>query len=208
MRLCATYPWEIEQLGTSEIPDLAVLEEKIGIAERLAFDQPWVSRPVETEPRKGGSPTDEEHEVADQVGEVDPKAFHGVLGRLALGARTETEGNHLFVLVHLLAFFAGAIGRRPFIVLSNEERLNFYAATISPSGDGRKGTAAGAAKTIWRAVDAEFKNANIMGGLNSGAGLLFNLRDASIQKDTKAEVKDPGVSDSAVCSWKPSSRPC
>src|SRR5579859_5000532 len=97
--------------------------------------------------------------------------------------------------MHLLCCFAAAAGRKPHFVLSVREYLTLNVVTISPSGSGRKGTAAGMAKTIWREIDEMFADMNIISGLNSGAGLLYEMRDPSGKKDKKGEPIDHGVTD-------------
>ena len=48
---------------------------------------------------------------------------------------------------------------------------------------------------IWRAIDEQFTDENVGGGLNSGAGLLHHLRDPSKREDKKGEPIDPGQTD-------------
>jgi hypothetical protein len=134
-------------------------------------------------------------DVIDPIGNVDPVAFHGPLGQLALATQPETEANALFVLLHLMAFFGAAAGRGPhFIISASVHYLNLFVGLIGASGFGRKGTAAHVAKEIWRKIDPTFTADNITDGLNSGAGLLYNLRDAS-EKSGKNGTADEGVMD-------------
>lgn len=136
-------------------------------------------------------------DVKDPIGFVDPRAFHGVLGRLALQTQRETEADPLAVMMHLLTFFGARVGRGPhFVVSGTRHRLNLFEAIIGTSGSSRKGTAGDVARAIWGMVDEEFTRENIHDGLNSGKGLLIQLRDASISKDSKGRpVQDEGVTD-------------
>jgi hypothetical protein len=140
---------------------------------------------------------EDDEDVRDPVGDPDPKAFYGPLGRLALDTQRETEANPLFVLLHLLAFFGVAVGRGPhFIISGSRHYLNLFVALIGISGRGRKGTAADIARQIWRRIDADFVDHNITNGLNSGSGLLTDLRDPSTTKGKKGEpIVDEGVTD-------------
>jgi hypothetical protein len=139
----------------------------------------------------------DDEDVRDPVGDPDPKAFHGPLGRLALDTQRETEANPLFVLLHLVVFFGVAVGRGPYFIISgSRHHLNLFVALIGISGRGRKGTAADLARQIWRKIDAPFVDHNITNGLNSGSGLLADLRDPSITKGKKGEsIVDEGVAD-------------
>ena len=136
-------------------------------------------------------------DVEDQVRDVDPRALHGVLGWLVEKTQPETEANAFFVLLHLMAIFGTAAGRNPHLVVSaTRHYLNLFIGLIGTSGFGRKGTAGYVAKAIWRKVDPDFTDRNIVDGLNSGAGLLYHLRDASKRPGKGGSaVDDPGVSD-------------
>jgi hypothetical protein len=136
-------------------------------------------------------------DVSNPVEEVDPVAFHGLLGELVLRTQRETEGNPLFVLLHLLVFFGVAVGRGPhFITGATHHFLSLFVGLVGPTGIGRKGSAADVAIEIWKKVDPEFAKEKIRGGLNSGAGLLYHLRDGTERrgKNGKSEC-DEGVSD-------------
>jgi hypothetical protein len=99
--------------------------------------------------------------------------------------------------MHLLAFFGVAIGRGPHFVLSaTRVYLNLFVGLIGISGFSRKGTAGHVATEIWRKVDPAFVQENITDGLNSGAGLLYHLRDESTKLGPKGNpIHDPGVTD-------------
>jgi hypothetical protein len=139
----------------------------------------------------------DDSDVKDPIGDIDPRAYGGVIGRLVQGTQPETEANPVFVLLHLLAFFGATIGRGPhFIVSAGRHHLNLFIGLIGNSGWSRKGTAADVARLIWRQIDPAFEEQNIPDGLNSGAGLLYHLRDASIKTSSKGQpIEDPGVID-------------
>lgn len=197
MRLCETlHIWEIDGLGTEEAPTLAAYDAKLGLETTLRQDQPWIAKePVPEETEETAEDIALEQLAVDQVGSVDPVAFHGVLGRLTLGTQPNTESNALFVLMHLLAFFAGIIGRGAHIVIDTPVYLNIYVALVGITGKGRKGTAGRCAMAIWREIDEKFTDENIGGGLNSGAGLLYHLRDPSPKENNKGQPIDEGVAD-------------
>ena len=133
----------------------------------------------------------------EPVRNVDPVAYHGVLGELALKTQPETEADPLFVMLHLMSYFGVWVGRNPhFVVSAHRHYLNLFIGIIGPSGVGRKGTASDVATEIWRKIDPVFTDDKIMGGLNSGAGLLYHLRDGSQKsgKNGKSEPDD-GVTD-------------
>jgi len=195
-------PWVLPGLGTVETPDLVSYCEKYNITTVLDFSRPWnlivgdagsESAAVAVTETEESAPEDD---ITDPVGTADPVAFHGVLGRLALNTQSETEANPLFVLLHLMAFFGTAVGRAPhFVISASIHYLNLFVGLVGPSGHGRKGTAEHVAKAIWGKVDALFVDENVTDGLNSGAGLLYHLRDASEKAGKDGCAIDEGVRD-------------
>jgi hypothetical protein len=138
-----------------------------------------------------------EDRVCDPIGDVDSRAFHGVIGRLAQQIKKETEASPIFILLHLLAFFGIAAGRGPhFVVAATRHYLNLFVGLIGVSGFSRKGMAADVARAVWSKIDASFADTNITQGLNSGAGLLSHLRDPSERRDKNGKpIRDEGVTD-------------
>jgi hypothetical protein len=179
-------PWWEEAMGMGHFEDgvdfLHQVERKAKWREKSPI--------IDIDEEEGG-------DVKDPIGDVDPKAFHGVLGWLVEKTQPETEANAFFVLLHLMAFFGNAAGRNPHLVVSaTRHYLNLFIGLIGSSGFGRKGTAGYVAKAIWRKVDPDFVDGNIIDGLNSGAGLLLHLRDPAKRPGKKGEtVEDPGVTD-------------
>jgi hypothetical protein len=178
---------DIEQ-WLEAVPDAWGPDECRAELERIAEATPEWMPPAEAP---------EGDDVRDPIGDIDPKAFHGVLGRLALGTQKETEANPVFVFMHLLGFFGAAVGRSPhFVISATRIYMNIFMGLIGPSGYSRKGTAGFVAKAIWQKVDPLFARDNITDGLNSGAGLLYHLRDASTKLGKNGQpISDPGVTD-------------
>jgi hypothetical protein len=102
----------------------------------------------------------------------------------------------VFILAHLLGFFGASIGRSPhFVVGATKHRLNLFIGLIGPSGLSRKGSAGDVAQEIWRRVNPGFAE-NIIDGLNTGAGLLYELRDGGTKPGkTGHAIVDDGVPD-------------
>jgi uncharacterized protein DUF3987 len=207
--------WTIPELGRESVPDLKTFDEtwgvngKDGLAILLKNERPWDNAATWANPviQTNGKPRftsagvdeDDGQVVGDVVGDVDRIAYHGVMGRLALSTQPETEANPLFVLCTLLVFFGIAVGRTAYFIRSARRHyMNLFVAVIGESGISRKGTSADVATAIFRRVDQSFTDESIRGGLNSGPGLLHNLRDPSKKRIKKkggktAEIEDEGV---------------
>src|SRR5262249_27074466 len=123
---------------------------------------------------------DDEDGPRDPIGDLHPRAFQGILGELALAVAEETEANLAFVLAQLLAMFGACVGRGPHFIMSGTRHyMNLFFLLIGLSGSSRKGTSADVSRAIFGKVDEPFVNDNVIDGLNSGAGLLYQLRDAA-----------------------------
>jgi hypothetical protein len=133
-------------------------------------------------------PIPDEDAVADPIGDIDKAAFHGPLGRLALATQPQTEASPVFVLAHLLAYFGTSVGRGPrFTVSATRHYFNLDFGLIGLSGSSRKGTAGDVATETWRKIDPSFPAGNITNGLNTGSGLLWELRDAVTKRGKDGE---------------------
>jgi hypothetical protein len=139
----------------------------------------------------------EEDDARDPIGSVDIAAFHGVLGEIALATNDETEANPLFVLLHLLVFYGILIGKKAhFVIGPHRHYMNLFIGLVGESGVSRKGTSADAASEVLRRVEPYFVDNHITGGLNSGAGLLYHLRDPSLKSNGRGQpTRDDGVED-------------
>ena len=208
--------WTVPELGRETCPDLKTFDElwgpggKDGLSTLLINERPWDNAAVwslrtssngngkHVGPLVGSDDEDDAEPVGDVVGDVDRAAFHGPLGQLARLTQPETEANELFVLVTLLVFFGIAVGRTAYFIRSARHHyMNLFVALIGLSGVSRKGTSADVVMEIFRRVDPKFAEECIRGGLNSGPGLLYSLRDPSKRRVKKkgkmVEVEDDGV---------------
>lgn len=99
-------------------------------------------------------------------------------------------GDPAGILLQFLVMFGNLIGRGPhFRVEADEHHLNLFAVLVGETAKGRKGVSAGQAKRLFHTVDAPWCDLRIQGGLSSGEGLIWAVRDP-IEK-TEA-VRDKG----------------
>ena len=109
----------------------------------------------------------------------------------------------MFIHTHVL--FGNVIGPGPYFrVESDQHRTNLYAVLVGDTGKSRKGTAKGRAVEMFQNADPEWLK-NCGGGLSSGEGLLWAVRD-KIEKRVAVREKghitgyemeevDPGMPD-------------
>lgn len=126
-----------------------------------------------------------------------PTALHGLAGDVVRTIAPTTEAADAAILVQFLTAFGNCVGRSPyFMVEADEHRLNLFAILVGRSGKGRKGTSWNQVKRLFRAADDEWSRVteqdgtggNIVSGLSSGEGLIWEVRDP-IEKEEAIKEK-------------------
>jgi hypothetical protein len=82
-----------------------------------------------------------------------------------------------------------------FSVEADRHYPNLFVALVGYSSHGRKGTSWGHVRAVMEAADKDFTQNQVKGGLSSGEGLLWQLRDAT--------GDDPGISDKRLLVFEP-----
>ncbi len=107
-----------------------------------------------------------------------PEALYGFAGRVVETIDPYTEADPVATLGHLLVGIGNLIGSAPHVRVQHDEhpaRLNV--AFIGPSSKGRKGTAFSTPKYMLAQVDEEWARERIEGGMSSGEGVIYHVRD-------------------------------
>ena len=128
---------------------------------------------------------------------MGPAAFQGIAGEIVRRADPQTEGDPVATLIQFLVAFGNLIGRTPhFVVGATRHALNLFCALVGPTALGRKGTSWDLVRYLLQPCDPQWADARILGGLVSGEGLIYHVRDASTKTTKKGEeVVDEGVPD-------------
>jgi hypothetical protein len=129
--------------------------------------------------------------------ELDPAALHGLPGDVVRTFEPHTEADPVAVLANLLCAFGNIIGRGAFArVGTTEHHLKLFAALVGATAKGRKGESWGPVKKLAEAIDPGWSAGRVMGGLSSGEGLIYAVRD-EVSGERKGEevVLDPGEPD-------------
>jgi hypothetical protein len=105
-------------------------------------------------------------------------AWRGVMGELAQSVAEFTEADPIGILAQGLVAFGSMIGRAPcFYVGATRHGLNEFVCTTGPTGTGRKGTAKDVVTHVFSAVDSAWHDSCIKGGMSSGEGIIWEVRD-------------------------------
>ena len=145
---------------------------------------------------------------------ISPAAFHGLAGEFVRLIEPHTEADPVALLAQFLVAAGSVIGRGPhFTVEADRHHSNEFVVLVGESSRGRKGTSWGQVIRVVRAVDPEWADQRQQGGLSSGEGLIWAVRDPiigrSIVKDKGHVIgveeyeDDPGVSDKRLLVFEP-----
>jgi len=116
--------------------------------------------------------------------DLDPEALHGLAGEIVQAIDPYTEADMVSVLTNTLVAFGNVIGPSPYFRVEHTRHyLNLFIAQVGDTSKGRKGTGWSTPRRIFQEVDAEWAGNRITGGLSSGEGLIFAVRDE--RKETK-----------------------
>jgi len=134
------------------------------------------------------------------------QAFHGIAGEIVREIEPHTEADPAALLFQFLTGFGNLVGREPHTVAdASRHGCNLFTAIVGVSSKGRKGTAWNHARRVLEAIDPLWAGERIQGGLSSGEGLIWGVRDPIEKQEAIREkktivgyqmvVEDPGVTD-------------
>jgi hypothetical protein len=149
---------------------------------RLRCDPPLPATEVEAIARSAAKyqPTDPSlsSQSASWPAPLADEAFHGLAGEIVRAIRPHTEADDAALLIHALVMFGNAVGRGPYALADGaEHHANTFAVLVGDTATARKGTAQVRVQRFFKEADAEWVANHVKGGLSSGEGLIWNVRD-------------------------------
>jgi hypothetical protein len=121
------------------------------------------------------------------------EAFHGLAGEIVSAIEPHSEADPAALLLQLLVAFGNAIGHGAFFVVERcSHYSNLFSLIIGPTAKGRKGTAWGQIADIFRGVDSFWLDTRVHGGVGSGEGIIWHVRDPILKGD---KLVDEGIAD-------------
>jgi hypothetical protein len=130
-------------------------------------------------------------------------AHHGIVGEIVRKVSPHSEADPAAILMHVLAASGNVIGRGAWFGVGGQRHHgNLFIAIVGKTSSGRKGTAYADSMFAFHGVDEAWTNDRQLGGLSSGEGLIWAVRDPvqGYERDKKTKelipvTIDPGVSD-------------
>ena len=118
-------------------------------------------------------------------------AHHGIAGDVLSMFEGKTEADPAAILAQFLAGFGNMIGRQHYAQVERSRHYPLlWVAIVGSTAKARKGTSWGVAGHLLREVDESWFQQNTAGGLSSGEGILYRVRDGD-----DADDGDKGVDD-------------
>jgi hypothetical protein len=106
-------------------------------------------------------------------------AYHGIAGEFIRLVEPHTEGDPAAILAQFLVLFGNMIGRGPYVAIGADRHYtNINAVVVGNTSKGRKGVGSGEAKRPLAQVDPVWSMSRSKGGMSSGEGLIWEVRDA------------------------------
>jgi hypothetical protein len=147
----------------------------------------------------GQADDDEGPEIVDRWPRMDEAAYRGIAGEIVRMASPETEADPVAILIQLLVGFGSALGRTVYWTAgATRHHCVLFAAIVGATASARKGSAWDVVEFILSCLDETWSPRRIVGGLSSGEGLIYHVRDRVMKpgKDGgEADEVDPGEAD-------------
>ena len=131
-----------------------------------------------------------------------PEAFHGLAGEFVRTVEPYTEADPAAILASLLVTVGAMAGPEVHALAGDAEHpARLYILITGDTSKGRKGTSGAPIHTVANLVDPDF---DMAGGLSSGEGLIYHVRDPiekmvqvgrGKSRHPELQVVDPGVED-------------
>jgi hypothetical protein len=130
---------------------------------------------------------------------LGPAALQGVVGDLVGAIEPNTEADQAAILIQFLVAFGSLIGKGPHVhVDGHDHGTNLFAVVVGETSRARKGTSWRRVREALAECDPAWAADRLLGGLSSGEGLIWAVRDPiyGIEKKNGGEtLLDEGVSD-------------
>ncbi|QJW97257.1 hypothetical protein [Frigoriglobus tundricola] len=106
------------------------------------------------------------------------EAYHGLAGRFVRAIEPHTEADAAALLVQFLLGIGNAIGRTVYALADgSRHHANEYAVLVGQSAKARKGTSWSRVRDVLTQAAQQWAENRVLGGLSSGEGLIWAVRD-------------------------------
>jgi hypothetical protein len=130
---------------------------------------------------------------------LDKRALYGLAGDCVKLACADSEADPAAVLIQFLTRFGATVGAAPRIHIGDASHyVRLFVAVIGQTAKARKGTSEKPVNRFFLATEEHLSGDSLRvhrGGIGSGEGVVYAVRDASEKEDKNGVSVDPGVED-------------
>jgi hypothetical protein len=121
------------------------------------------------------------------------EAFYGLAGEFVRAIEPHSESDPAALLLQFLTAFGNIIGRGAFFTIERHRHwTNLFVLIVGPTAKGRKGTSWAHIEETFRVVDPTWVSTRIHGGVGSGEGIIWQVRDPILKGE---RLLDEGIAD-------------
>jgi hypothetical protein len=118
----------------------------------------------------------------------DKVVYHGLAGEFVRLVEPNSEADPMALLLQFLAAFGSVIGRSAYFVAEETRHyLNLFLVIVGMTSKARKGSSWSHVKGTLEACDPVWAATRLKGGLSSGEGLIWQVRDRLYRTQPKKE---------------------
>jgi hypothetical protein len=196
---------------------------KFGHSPKAAADRAWAERNRQKLNGNDAADWAEACAATDEIHAQQPKtkqkssasawptlsddALHGLAGEVVKTISPHSEADPVAILIQFLVSAGNLFDRHYYYqVESDQHHANLFVALVGESAKARKGISWGRVKSVARIADEQWFSDRTKGGLSSGEGFIYEVRDPvkkwnSSTKDH--DTIDPGVIDKRLTVIEP-----
>jgi hypothetical protein len=127
------------------------------------------------------------------------EALYGLAGNVVEAIEPHSEADPAAILIQFLTCVGNVLDRVYYYQIeSDRHHANLFTVLVGDSAKARKGTSLGRVKSVIKDADEVWFSDRIKGGLSSGEGFAYEVRDPIKKWNSSTQthdVADPGVTD-------------
>jgi hypothetical protein len=129
---------------------------------------------------------------------LDPAALSGLPGEIVRAFDPHTEADPVATLATVIVMFGSCVGRTPHMMVGDDRHgANLFAVLVGDTAKARKGSSQAGPRRLFGLADPDWESQRVQGGLSSGEGLVWAIRDPihRVNRKGEDEIIDNGVAD-------------
>ena len=120
---------------------------------------------------------------------LNPAALHGLAGEVVEMFSPHTESDPVAILMQFLVYFGSVLDRGVYhLTESDRQHSNLFLLLVGDTSKSRKGTSAGRLRELFSHVDPVWSEERVKGGLSSGEGVIWEVRDEVTRPGKNGDV--------------------